>query len=60
MEIKNRSSGFWNQKMIKVFKKELRDLRSKDRNAYRSLYTVEGTELKTFKSYFNNIINKID
>ena len=49
-----------NQKMVKVFKKELRDLRSKDRNAYRSLYTVEGITLVSFKSHFNNDINKVD
>jgi hypothetical protein len=37
-----------NQKMVKVFGKELRDLRQKDREAYRSLYMEEGTKLKKF------------
>ena len=49
-----------NQKMLKVFGKELKDLRSKDRNAYRDLYTVEGITLVSFKSHFNNDINKVD
>jgi len=49
-----------NQKMLKVFGKELKDLRSKDRMAYRDLYTVEGTTLVSFKSHFNNSINKVD
>ena len=47
-----------NQKMSKVFKKEMRDLRNKDRMAYRDLYTTEGRTLETFKSHFNNSINK--
>ena len=48
-----------NQKMLKVFGKELRDLRQKDREAYRSLYMKEERNLNTFKSHFNNSINKV-
>ena len=41
-----------NQKMLKVFGKELKDLRQKDRNAYRSLYMVEeSTEDSPSKSF---------
>ena len=44
-----------NQKMLKVFGKELRDLRQKDREAYRSLYMKEERNLITFKSHFEDV-----
>ena len=52
-----------NQKMLKVFGKELKDLRQKDRSAYRSLYmveesTVDGPILKPFfAAYIDEAFN---
>ena len=41
--------------MLKVFGKELRDLRQKDRDAYKSLYMKEERTIKRFKSHFADV-----